>query len=160
MSGLKCPYCGCEISGTETKCSSCGNDLITQCQFCKQSISVYEEVCPYCSTRLKKKSYKNWFYGVGLALSIMWALLMSGIIVVFVHYPTLLKYTSKRGDDFASSFIELCFKLVIVTCVPYIVSLVKKYNVKASVISLVINIILAIAFSVYVLHLNVLARAH
>jgi hypothetical protein len=162
MSGLKCPFCNNEIRGTETVCSKCGHNLIIQCPYCKQSISAFEEVCPCCTTRLKKIHYdfKTLIFRIGIAFSSLWLIMMLGVTYLYAKYPTLLLYENKKGDTAIDAYFQLCYKVLCVVFVPYIISLVKKFRVRESIVALVINLLFAFGFTVYILHLSSAARVH
>ncbi len=158
MTGLKCPFCNNEITGTETTCSKCGHDLIIQCPYCKQSISAFEEVCPCCSTRLRKRNYNIWFYRAGVILSTLWLIMMSVVTYLYIKFPEILKYEDKRGHNGIDLYLTLCFKVILIACIPYVISIVQKTKLPQAITGLVVNLLVAVGLAIYMIHMNALIQ--
>lgn len=47
-SGLKCPYCGAEVSEDCEICPSCGKRLVSYCTFCGAPMEWSDDECPEC----------------------------------------------------------------------------------------------------------------
>ena len=160
MKETYCPYCHNPVEENENTCHSCNKDLTIQCPYCKQMIKAYDEVCPYCTTKLHKPFNPMILIILGAVLSIIW-LVINLILITFLNFhPTLLLEKDKHGDLLLplSDYVNIVLETMVITIVPYIISLVNKYKTKIAAAALILNVICAFALIGYFIHLYNIAK--
>lgn len=156
MTDKKCPYCGSLISDTDNTCTTCGQNLILTCPFCKQEIKAYEVVCPHCSSRLRGRKEPKFLFNIGYALAVLWIIGNLLFLLLATKFPAII--TTKDKDGYLifplSTYIQLALQPMILISIPYIIAAVKKYKTLLAVICMIINLIIGIGFLGYFIHLQ------
>lgn len=122
-----------------------------QCPYCKKYIEEEQEICPYCSSKLKKDKHKYLLLILGFILSIVWI----AINIVFLYglktHPNFLTAKDSEGmyNFLFSDYMQLCFVPMIYFIVPYIIAIVQNKQRIWNIIGIVLNIIIGCCFIVY-----------
>ena len=114
-----------------------------QCPYCKQYINDEQEICPYCSSKLKKDKYKYLLLILGLVLSIIWLVINILILYVLKIYPDFL--TAKDIDGMYkflfSDYLALCLPPIAYFSIPYIIAIVQNKQRLWNITGIITNII-------------------
>ncbi len=129
------------------------------CPYCKQVISDTDTVCPYCTTNLVKNDYSKYLMPVGAALFVLWiAANIAGFVFLQNHLQVLTLKDKNNCLIFSlAEYIQLLIQPSIVVCAPYVIALIKKYQIKISIACISMCIILLMLFISYFIHLQKLA---
>ncbi len=155
MNEKLCPYCYNKITAEENICHTCKKELDIQCPYCKQMIKAYDEVCPHCTTKLKKSFNPKFLIILGVSLSIIWLILQFTIITVLNYNPQILLEKNKHGELLFAlpDYVNLVMQTMLISIIPYIIALVKKYKTRISTTGLIINIVISFCFISYFIYL-------
>lgn len=145
----KCPYCSTDVNETDIICPNCHNELAVRCPYCKQEIRAYDETCPNCNTKLRRKNEAETFIILTMVLNAIWIIgSIFGIFMIIISPQIIAVGTSKGGLDAIEAMLKLGIWLFVVVAVPYIIAIIKHYQMKLAIAGLVINFILAIMFMI------------
>ena len=131
-----------------------------QCPYCKKYIEEEQEICPYCSSKLKKDKYKYLLPILGSVLSIIWIVINILILYLLKTYPDFL--TEKDSDGMYqflfSDYMQLCLAPMIYFIVPYIIAIVQNKQRIWSITGIIVNIMLGCCFIAHAKYLFDLYR--